>query len=149
MQETNVQHTRHSRAVSTHGLLSAFGPSVARPLLGPPVRARAIRSERLSEVYTKLHEIGADSAEARASAILSGLQVTSAPGLNGRTRSHICAGTEWAHPPPTSAAGPASRSPHRAPGRHLRRQQCRRLSLASRALHVCCRALHVCCRCSF
>ncbi len=32
-------------------------------------------SERLSEVYTKLHEIGADSAEARASAILSGLQV--------------------------------------------------------------------------
>ena len=45
-------------------------------------------AERLNEIYEELHDIGADSAEARASAILSGLQVKPCAPLR---RSMCCA----------------------------------------------------------
>ena len=115
----NVQRTPHSSAPL--GRQSACLGSVGR-------------SERLSEVYTKLHEIGADSAEARASAILSGLQVNA----------HIGAGTDWAHPclhrrrdwahpcPPLQQDLPR---PARIGTGTARAPACRRSPLATRALH--------------
>ncbi len=53
-------------------------------------RTREHCSERLSEVYTKLHEIGADSAAARASAILSGLQVRAPRAICARAYTWAC-----------------------------------------------------------
>jgi hypothetical protein len=70
--DERAARTTHHAALGLLSALAYCSPSAFSSLC---VRNR---SERLSEVYTKLHEIGADSAEARASAILSGLQVTKA-----------------------------------------------------------------------